>query len=160
MATLLRKFLGLPVLAMVVSSCAPLSVYYQEGAEVSRIDASLLSCQTSSLAKVPEKLRKRYIPAVYGSRPFCYSSGKCFYKHVLIRPGYFETFDANEGLRAKVTDQCMTDKGFAFVEIPHCSPEVTQETIIRATTVQPKLSEQSCSIRVEGGRYQIVTPEG
>ncbi|MEM8776540.1 MAG: hypothetical protein AAGF53_16010 [Pseudomonadota bacterium] len=158
MNKLINKVLLFPLAAAVLTSCAPLSVYYQEGAEVSRIDATLLDCRTSALAKVPEKLRKRYIPPVYTTRSYCYASGKCYYQRILLSPGYFETYDANQGLRSQVTDQCMFDEGFEIVEIPQCNLEVTQQTTIRATQVQPKLQDNSCSIRVEGGRYQIVNP--
>ncbi|MEM7075987.1 MAG: hypothetical protein AAGA28_17540 [Pseudomonadota bacterium] len=145
-------------LILALSGCTPVSVYYQEGAEVSRIDSALTQCRVTALELVPVNERRRYIPPTYTYRNYCSAPGACYTRRILINPGYWETYDANEGLRAEATQTCMSGSGFGRVSLPQCSPEVVERTTITRTRVQPPITDKSCIIRIRGGSYQIVTP--
>ena len=144
--------------SVVLTGCFPLSVYYREGAEVSRIERDETACQVSALKQVPVRKLTRYIPPSYSYKKSCNSSGVCHTIPVLISPGRWETYDANEGVRAKVAGQCMVDRGYQKVRVKPCAPDVVEATTITATRIQPPLTGQSCAIRIKGNKYQIVTP--
>jgi hypothetical protein len=152
---LLLSALCVPLLA----GCFPLTLYYQEGAEVARIDRDLMQCRVEALAKVPVDRRSRYIPPLYDHRTVCNAAGACSTYRIMISPARWETYDANEGFRAEVAQQCMLNKGYARVRLPACSQSVIEATTITATQVQPPLTAGSCAIRLKSGRYQIVTTE-
>ncbi|MEO1137884.1 MAG: hypothetical protein AAFW87_00370 [Pseudomonadota bacterium] len=145
-------------LSLLLSGCLPLSVYYREGAQVSRIDSDRSTCALFALRQVPVRKLTRYIPPTYSYKQSCNASGACTTIPVLISPGRWETYDANEGLRAKVAEQCMVEQGYQKVRIKPCPPAVIENTTIRATQVQPPLTTASCAIRIKGDKYQIVTP--
>ena len=144
--------------AVFLAGCFPLSLYYKEGVEVSRIDSDLARCGVFALREVPRDIRRRYIPPVYDYRRYCNSLGQCTTRRVLIHPGRWESYDANEGLRSTVQTQCMADRGYAKVRVKACSPSVIEQTQITSTRVLPPLAPNSCAIRIKGGKYQIVTP--
>ncbi|MEL7013593.1 MAG: hypothetical protein AAFO72_09965 [Pseudomonadota bacterium] len=144
--------------ALCVAACAPISVYHREGMETARVSSDLLACEVDALNQVPVNQRQRFIPPEYTYRSFCYTNGHCVSRRVLIRPGYFETYDANVGLRADVKASCMTRKGFSRVSLPQCSRDVINNTVISGNTIQPALTETSCIIRLKSGGYQIVSP--
>lgn len=145
-------------IAFVLSGCLPLSVYYKEGAQVSRIDSDQVQCDVFALKQVPQDIRRRYIPPVYQTRKHCNSLGHCSVRRILLAPGKWERFDANIGLREKVSAQYMIARGYDRVQLRACSPAVIEATPITATQVQPPLTSQSCAIRIKGDKYQIVTP--
>ncbi len=147
--------LGLPLL---LAGCLPLSLYYKEGVEVSRVDSDLTRCGVFALKEVPRDIRRRYIPPVYDYRRYCNSTGQCTVRRVLIRPGRWESYDANEGLRSSVQAQCMAGRGYQKVKLQACSPTVIENTRVTSTRVLPPLTANSCAIRIKGGKYQIVTP--
>ena len=149
---------GALFVVLALSSCGPTTIYHRDGADVSRIDSDLSACRVSALNQVPVNERQRYIAPTYTYRSFCYAGGYCHSRRVLLRPGYFETYDVNEGLRADVTRSCMTNKGFDRVSLPLCSAEVTRATTITRTRVQPPITDNSCIIRIQNGGYQIVNP--
>lgn len=151
----LAMLFGLPFLA----ACFPLSLYYQEGTPVARIDADQTNCEIDALQKVPVDLRRRFISPIYDYKTICNAAGACSTYRVLISPGRWESYDANEALRAKVARQCMHAKGYERVQLPACSPAVIEATTITATRVQPPITNKSCAIRLKSGRYQIVTPQ-
>ncbi|WP_317054551.1 hypothetical protein [Roseovarius rhodophyticola] len=135
-----------------------MSLYYKEGVEVTRVDSDLARCGVFALREVPKDIRRRYIPPVYDYRRYCSGSGNCTIQRVLIRPGRWESYDANEELRSTVQAQCMADRGYAKVRLKACSPSVIEQTRITSTRVLPPLTANSCAIRIKGDKYQIVTP--
>ncbi|MEM8803323.1 MAG: hypothetical protein AAFX07_12085 [Pseudomonadota bacterium] len=153
----IRKIVILSTLAIGLTGCGPLPLYYKEGEKVSQIDTILTQCRVESLAKVPVAERRRYIPPVFAHRTFQAKDGTHFTRRVLVQRGGFETFDANEGLREEVTDQCMVTNGFQQVRIPKCDGSLTRATTIRATEVLPPLTTESCAIRIRDGKFQIVS---
>ena len=145
-------------LAATLSGCLPLSVYYREGAEVGGIARDRTACDVAALREVPVRKLTRYIPPTYSYRKSCNATGACTTILILVSPGRWESYDANEGLRARVAVQCMADKGYAKVKLKPCPSDVVADTTITATRVQPPLTSQSCAIKIRAGKYQIVTP--
>ncbi|QFT93033.1 hypothetical protein FIU86_09265 [Roseovarius sp. THAF9] len=144
--------------APLLAGCLPTTVYYKEGAPVSGVARDRTQCNVAALREVPVRTLTRYIPPTYSYRPVCNAAGACKTVRVLLSPGRWERYDANEGLRARVARQCMADQGYQKVSLKPCPPEVVEATVITATRVQPPLTENSCAIRIRGGKYQIVNP--
>jgi len=149
-------FLVLPLLAPVLSGCAPLPVYYREGAPVAQVARDEAACRAAALAEAPVEIRRRYIPPVYDYRTTCLPAGCSTYR-VLIAPRHYDSYDANEGRRATAARQCMADRGYARISLPACDPDQAAAAA-EAGDVQPPLTESSCVIRRETGAPRIVTP--
>lgn len=146
-------------LSIGLSACsAPLPIYYKEGETLGTIEATLTECRVESLEKVPVSEQSRYIPPKWKTRRIRTSDGRILVRRTLVHRGGFETFDANAGLRADVTNQCMISRGFRFERVPGCNSTVTRATTIRATEVLPPLTTDSCVIRIRDDKFQIVTP--
>jgi len=71
-----------------------------------------------------------------------------------------ESYDANEGLRARVTEQCMAQAGYRPVSLPQCDPDRVRAAQIAADAPQPRLDATSCTLRLPTGEWRIVTPGG
>ncbi|MEO3417344.1 hypothetical protein AAFO92_22025 [Roseovarius sp. CAU 1744] len=140
-------------------ACAPLQLYYKEGETVARMDRDETRCEVTALRQVPTDIRTRYIPPQYQHYKVCHGTGYCSWHRRLISPGRHESYDANLPLRARVTEQCMADKGYVRTKIKRCDAATTEATTLRATQVLPPVSEKSCAIRLKSGRWQIVTPD-
>ncbi|WP_420555878.1 hypothetical protein [Roseovarius sp.] len=145
--------------ALLLAGCLPTTVYYKEGAPVSGVARDHTQCDVDALRQVPVRTLTRYIPPTYSYRQVCNGAGACRTVRVILSPGRWERYDANEGLRARVARQCMADQGYEKVSLKPCPPEVVEATVITATRVQPPLTEKSCAIRIKGGKYQIVNPD-
>jgi len=146
----------LPLLALVLPGCAPLPVYHREGAPVAQVARDEAACKAAALAEAPVEIRRRYIPPVYDYRTTCLPAGCSTYR-VLIAPGHYDSYDANEGRRATAAKQCMADKGYARIRLPACDPNQVAAAPDTGG-VQPPITEGSCVIRPETGAPRIVTP--
>lgn len=145
-------------LLAVLAGCAPLSIYHREGVEVTRMRSDQTNCEVSALRDVPEARQIRRGPARYIPGPrYCDRNGYCRYGAGYYIPGEVYTVDANAGLRGRVADQCMAQKGYAPVTLPRCSNAVAQSVPPGSTRVLPKLTSSSCVIRNQGGTWQIVS---
>ena len=144
--------------AFLIPSCAPLQIYYKEGETVARMDRDQSACEIQALSQVPTDLRTRYVPPTYAPYQVCSGTGHCYWHQRIISPGRYEKYDANLGLREKVTSQCMADKGYALTNIKQCDTATTRATRLQATQVLPPISENSCAVRLKSGRWQIINP--
>ena len=149
--------LTLPALVL-LAACAPLNIYYKEGADVAQSEANLTQCQVSALAEVPRDIRTRYIPAQYMPYSTCTAGGYCYRRYRMISPPRSESYDANANLRDKLVRQCMAMAGYRPVSLPRCDAETVRTTVLAATKTLPALTPESCAIRLESGNWQIVTP--
>lgn len=147
------------VAGLVLSACAPLSIYHRPGASVSRMQSDTTDCQVAALrdAPVANQVRQRPPILIPGNR-VCDGAGNCW-----VRPGYWVggalyTVDVNSDLRARVTDQCMARRGYRPVTIPPCTGAVRSAAPPRQTTTLPALTSTSCVIDYDGGQWQIVNP--
>ena len=144
--------------ALVLTACAPPQLFYQEGVTVSRLDADLVQCRVDAARNVPVRLQRRYIPPVYDHRPICHGTGSCTYIRVLISPGRYQEYDANEGLRSSVTDQCMIGKSYEKVSLPACTGGIAPNASLPSSRTLPPISSTTCAVRTKTGRWQIITP--
>lgn len=141
-----------------LSGCAPLSLYYKPGAEVSRMQADSLACETAALrdAPVANQIRQRP-PVYYPGRQYC-NGGHCYYHPGYYMDGGYYTVDVNRDLRRRVEQSCMAQKGYQPVEIKRCTSSVALAAGGGATTRLPPLSAQSCAIQHDDGTFLIVEP--
>ena len=144
-----------------VASCAPVTMYYDAGAEVSRLESDLLTCQVSAARDVPVSNQvRREPPQYYPARRICHHDGSCYTRGGFFEPGAVYTVDVNAGLRARVTDQCMTARGYNQVSIPRCPADVTRNAIPAVTRVLPPLTANSCISRNKDKTWQILNTPG
>lgn len=152
------KILALLPLVLGLVSCAPLTLYYKPGGEVSRMQTDSLGCETRALkdAPVANEIRQS-APLFYPGGQYC-NGTNCYY-----RPGYWiegniYTVDVNRSLRQRIEYQCMSNKGYQVVELQICNPSIAKAAGTAQTTRFPQLSETSCAIRNDDGSFQIVEP--
>ncbi|WP_299736398.1 hypothetical protein [uncultured Roseobacter sp.] len=146
---------------MALASCAPLSIYYKEGAEVSRLQTDELQCEISALSDVPVNNQIRQEPPIFiPARRYCDGAGNCYIRHGRFERGDIYTVDVNANLRARAEQQCMLDKGYAPTTIPNCPNTVFRAAPKASTRVLPRLTPQSCAIKYQDGTWQIVNQPG
>ncbi len=142
-----------------LAACAPLTVYYKQGASVAAMEQTLNDCKISALRKVPPRILTRYIPPTKAPYTHCDAAGNCYTFYRIISPGRYERYDANEGLRLKTERLCMAGAGYEKVSIKECDPaRIENARPLTATRTFPPLTEASCAIRLKSGRWKIVTP--
>ncbi|GFE50179.1 hypothetical protein So717_19320 [Roseobacter cerasinus] len=147
--------------AVVLSSCAPLSIYHREGVAVSRMQSDLLSCEITALANVPVNNQIRQEPPVYvPARRHCDSSGACTTRGGYFREGRIFTVDLNADLRERAEVQCMAERNYTPVTVPNCPSAVFRAAPKASTQVLPRLRSNSCAIKYRDGTWQIVTRAG
>jgi len=156
---LMKHSVLIPIASVLAfAGCAPLNTYYKPGVSVTALDRQTLSCQTRALREVPSSTQvRRTAPRFVPGQRKCDAAGVCVTTPGYHVPGELVTFDPNDGLRKRVEQQCMADKGYAPVSIPPCPDAVARVTPARATTTLPRLTENSCVIRNSNGTFQIVT---
>ena len=155
MKTLLR--LLLPCVAL--AACGPLSMYYREGENVSKLQAETTQCQVQALKQVPVANQVRQSPPTYWpGRTYCDGRGSCYRTGGWWEPGRIYTVDVNQSLRDTVEAQCMAQKGFRPVSLPPCKQSVKNRVPAARTTTLPPLSEASCFVKFDDGSFQIITP--
>jgi hypothetical protein len=147
------------VFVTLLAACAPLTVYYKQGASVAAMERSLNDCQIEALRKVPPRILTRYIPPVTAPFTHCDAKGRCYTVQRIISPGRHERYDANESLRARTARICMAGAGYEKVSLKRCDRSLIDAARpLSATRTFPPLTEASCAIRLKSGRWKIVTP--
>ncbi|WP_323782575.1 hypothetical protein [Thalassovita sp.] len=154
----MTRFVLFPLVAIVMAGCAPLGLYYREGAEVSAMNSDLTDCQVSALKKVPVAQELRHTPVRVVPIQQCDANGANCIRDYEIVGGDPYTVDVNKDLRKKVEAQCMANKGYQWVELPACTSSVASAASKQVTRILPKLSAKSCAINRGEGHWQIVTP--
>ncbi len=157
----MSKMLKFLVLLSCVASCSPLSLYYKPGASVAQLQIDTTNCEVQALRDAPVANQIRRSPPIfYPGRRYCDPNGRCY-----TSPGYWVdgplyTVDVNEGLRERVTNQCMAQKGYAPASIPQCPQAVATAAPVSSTKTLPQLTENSCVIKNRDGSWQIVNAPG
>ncbi|TDE38360.1 hypothetical protein [Antarcticimicrobium sediminis] len=143
--------------ALLLATCAPMSLYYRPGVSVARMQTDTTRCEVRALKQAPVATQIRQYPPTFvpGVR-HCNAKGECW-----TRPGHWVdgaiySVDVNSGLRARVMQLCMSEKGYDPVSLPICPVEVRKATPPGVTTVLPRLSKNACVIRNQDGSWQIV----
>lgn len=139
---------------LMVAACGPLTAFYKPGAEVARLEADTLTCESRALEKAPvaNEIRQR-APMFYPGHRYCVS-GHCFY-----RPGYWAdggtyTVDTNRQIRQRLAKSCMADKGYQQVELKRCSGQSSAAAAAASDLLGP-LDESSCAVRNRDGTVSI-----
>ncbi|MDW4497790.1 hypothetical protein R5H30_07345 [Sulfitobacter sp. D35] len=150
---------AVPALVALLTACAPLTTYYREGVEVSRLATDQTNCEIKALQQVPPSNQiRREAPYYVPGRRSCNDRGDCRVYGGYWIPGDVYTVDVNRGLRERAETLCMAEQGYSRVTLPDCAPGVAQSVAPASTTRLPPLRQGSCAIRRGGGRWQIVTP--
>lgn len=152
---LAMKLLGPAALVLLLGACAPLSIYYKPGAEVTRLQTDTTACEVQALKDAPVATQIRQNPPVfYPGRVYCDGAGRCWRGEPYWLEGSIYTVDVNADLRRRVTDQCMAGKGYTPARVPLCPVGVTVPP--GRTDVLPPLSPNSCAIKNADGSFRIV----
>ncbi len=156
----MRKLNYIFIALLGLASCAPVSLYYKPNAAVTRVNNDLLDCEVSALkdAPVASQLRRgppRYVPGYH----YCNSKGHCYQTGGYFVPGEVYSVDVNARLRHDLEKRCMGRKGYQLIELPRCSAGVSSADATATTGQLPLLTENSCVVRENGGRWQIIEPE-
>jgi hypothetical protein len=153
-----RLFFSLPSI-FVLTACFPVDVYHKTGATMQRQQSDLVTCQAKALQSAPVDIRTGRTPTYYvPERRTCHKTATG--QDCRIYGGYWEggeiyTYDANEQLRSKLQQQCMSGKGYAKVRLPRCE----REQIAAAGQVSarmPRLTKQSCVAKGVGGEWVVI----
>lgn len=156
---MVRPVSCLLLLTAALAGCGPAVVYYRPGAEVARLQADTLSCQTQALKDAPVANEIRQEPSWYiPGRRYCHSDGNCYYTGGYWEPGRIYTVDTNLGLRRRLEQACMAGKGYSQVEIKRCSQQVIDANAGRFGGTLPPLSPDACVIDGGHGAIKIVQP--
>jgi len=157
------SFLRRPVVTLLglsfvlLAACGPLGIYHKAGTSVAMMNDTVTTCEVEALGKVPVDRRIEREPIRIVPRQVCNSKGDCTTVYDRVG-GEVRTYDANVGLRQRVLNQCMTARGYTYVELPACSQAIKRAAPAGATTVLPRLAPNSCAITNNNGTWQIVTP--
>lgn len=146
---------------LLLASCTPLSIYYQEGASVTRLQTDQLNCEIAALSDVPVNNQIRQGPPTYiPTRRYCDAAGSCYTRGGFFEPGIIYTVDVNADLRKRAEEQCMAQMGYTPVTVPNCPSAIFRAAPKAETQVLPRLSAQSCAIKYQDGSWQIVNQAG
>ena len=157
---LMKTVIPTSLLILALTACGPLSLYYREGASVSKMQTETTDCQIKALRDAPVANQVRQSPPIYyPGRTVCNSSGQCYTTGGWWQPGHLYTVDVNKGLRNRVEAQCMAQKGYRPVSLPPCRPNVKSLVPASRTTTLPPLGEGACFVRFDDGTFQIITPQ-
>lgn len=145
--------------AAFLAACTPLGLYYKQGVTMQTAQDTETECKVKAARDVPVRQVTRILPrGRVPDREICDADGNCH-----IQPGYwlppeYITEDANEELRREAVDLCMRKRGYQYVTLPACEASVAKAVVPARTERLPRLAQNSCAIRLEGGGWQIVTP--
>ncbi len=147
-----------PIIAfLILTGCAPLTIYHKAGVTVGGMERDARACAVSALRDVPVNTQVRRSPARYvPGRRICDAAGTCTTRRGYYIPGDIYTVDVHKPLRTGVEQQCMADQGYAPVSIPPCPDSVARAAPAGRTVVLPNLTPTSCVIRNNNGSFQIV----
>lgn len=154
----MKPVIVLALSTLVLTACTPPQIFYKQGVTVARLDTDMAECRVHASRTVPVRLQQQYIPPVYDYRPICHGTGSCSYIRVLISPGRFQQYDANEGLRNDVADQCMIGRRYEKISLPACPGDVAANLRLPSNRPLPPISSTTCAVRTNTGRWQVVTP--
>lgn len=153
-----KPLLLLSLLAVTVSACAPIPVYYREGVSVDRLEEEGLACKVAALKDAPvENQIRQHPPRYYPGERVC-ADGRCW-----TRPGYWVdgqvySVDVNLGLRRQLEQNCMAKKGYSQVSLKRCTMEEVSMRLASQPKRLPPLSDQACVWKSPDDQLRILTP--
>ncbi|MEL6808416.1 MAG: hypothetical protein AAFO97_11600 [Pseudomonadota bacterium] len=144
------------IAALCLSGCLPVSTYYAEGVTAAQFARDDTNCDVQALREAPVANQTRQSAPRYIPRRTCDAAGNCYSHGGYWVPGEIYTVDVNADLRARVKGLCMSDRGYAPVELPACPRGVAEAAPPGPSPVLPRLNPNSCAIKTDGG-LRIVT---
>jgi hypothetical protein len=148
--------IALALITLVLTGCLPVTTYYAEGVSTAQLERDRTRCDVQALREAPVANQTQQSAPSYVPRRVCNAAGQCYDRGGYWIPGEFYTVDVNASLRSRIKDLCMTDRGYQSIELPACPQGVAQAAPPGPSTVLPRLNDQSCAIRTDGG-LRIVT---
>lgn len=156
----MRKYLILFVIFTVAGcSGSPVIVYDQQGVSATRLSNDYGQCLASAERQAPVTIQNQ---TNYGASIAVGTGG---YSGGWYGGGTGVGFsvdtrrvDVNEGRRIGLVQQCMSDRGYIPKQIPSCSTQVRNSTVIGESYRQPPVTQQSCATNVQGLGPIILTP--
>jgi hypothetical protein len=145
------------VLGRFLSACVPTQPYtvaWREGATAAQADTAQTDCLIEAANRVPQSVQA-YTTPVYQSpsNVQCTTFGNyvsCQEYGGQVYGGNVQTYDANAGLRARATEQCLARKGFGVATIPQCTTEQSKQGVVSFQSGRlPPASSVLCA--VQGG---------
>ena len=134
-----------------------MTIWHRAGVSVAQMERDADSCRVTALRDAPVATQVVQAPPVFvPPRQVCNAEGTCVTQGGYFVPGEIRTVDPNAALRARLTDRCMADRGYAPVSIPLCPSSVASAAPAGRTTILPTITERSCIIRQGNGSWQIV----
>ncbi len=136
------------VALLALGGCLNYTTYYKEGVPAKAPQSAKIQCEVTAQHQVPPRIVHDWEP-VYGY----WDAHKKRY-----RISHYElvVVDLNEGLRAKVARQCMTDQGYDRVQIPYCDKDQFAGRTYSPLTKLPRFSSSLCAIRQKGRAPHII----
>jgi len=144
----------LPLLVLV--GCVNLNTYCKEGVTFRTLNNDLTNCEVSAVQKVPVKKLIRRTPMYFTPTRTVCEGDVCRTYGGELRGGEIYTVDANEDLRKRVKAQCMSNKGYDFVEIPRCTSDQLEGRLVAPVERLPRLSGSLCATRLSNGTRGII----
>ncbi len=146
------------ILTLIMCSCAPVDLLYKPTVTNAQQDTDTKTCALQAANEVPANIQSRYVPAVYRYEPVC-NGTSCYNRQILVIPARWEQYDANSGLRASATRQCMLSKGYGQISLPRCEENVSRGHKFPGNVQVPKITKQSCVVRDQSKVWRIITPK-
>ncbi|WP_135568163.1 hypothetical protein [Solemya elarraichensis gill symbiont] len=156
--------MGLIVAFLLLSGCVstPVPMHHKTGVKPQKQTSDLTACQVNAVNAVPASMQVRRTPIfTTRTKTNCYTMGdniQCDTTGGQISGGDVHTYDANADLRERVTDECMTKKGYIKYQLRRCTPSEVKNSPTSNTTFPP-VTEMTCVKQGPTGRWVLVNPE-
>lgn len=120
-----------------LAGCVPTQYWVKNGVTLAQYQREQTQCEVTGAQSVPTNTQVGWAPYV----------------------GIYSA-DTNSGLRDRVIAQCMTDKGYQYVELPTCGSDIAAKFRSGEITAREKMlvTPQTCVISTGNGPM-LYTPE-
>jgi hypothetical protein len=146
---------------LLLSGCVTDTVWYKEGANPAAVNSAATDCAVEAANRVPQNTQVGVTPT-YSTpvQTYCNNTGygtvSCTSYGGDVYGGNVYSYDANQGLRNQVMEQCMARRGYALLSLPVCSPDQAAKAKLSASRL-PAISETSCLVQTGSG-YVVASP--
>ncbi|OOZ76055.1 hypothetical protein BOW50_10535 [Solemya velum gill symbiont] len=155
---------GLIVACLLLSGCVttPAEIHHKTGVKPQKQASDLTACQVKAANAVTASIQVRSTP-IFQTRTkmncrIVDDNIRCKETGGRISGGDVRTYDANADLRERVTDECMTKKGYMKYEFRRCTPSEVKNSST-TNTIFPPVTEMTCAKQTSTGGWVLVNPE-
>jgi hypothetical protein len=121
----MQKWLVILMIFSLTACAEPTAFYYKKSMVLATKQKDYDACKIKSFKQIPQNIITTYHPGVHNPGTLsCNTIGtytSCNRVGALDIPASSSSRDANEGMRARFIEECMTGKGYSLVEVPMCS---------------------------------------